>query len=440
MPKLINMPKLSDTMTEGTLVKWHIKEGDSIELGKVIADVETDKATMEMEAFDGGTVHKILIAEGSKVTLGGPMLVLLADGEEAPADLDSYLAENASAAAPKKDSKAKAQDKDKDTSGKKAAFSGVLPPSAPKAKSRAAAASKNGVRVKASPLARKIAESKGIDLSTLEGTGPGGRILAADLDNAPTGGGSGSGSGAPAKPAQTIRPVAGPDDQRIPLTGMRTIIAERLYASKTQIPHFYLNIEVDAAPLMAFRKHVNDSSEKLNGNKYSVNDFILRAVIRSAVAVPAVNASFDGDAIVQFKNVNLSVAIAVPDGLVTPVIRAAETKTLLEISQSVKDMAGRAKNKKLSPDEFAGGTITVSNLGAYGIDTFSAIINPPQAAIISVGSVRNTPVVDEKGNIVAGQRMWIGISADHRVVDGAVAATFLAELRKLLENPALMLV
>lgn len=436
MPKLINMPKLSDTMTEGTLVKWHIKEGDTIDLGNVIADVETDKATMEMEAFDGGIVHKILIAEGSKVSLGGPMLVLLAADEAPPADLDAYLAENASAAAPKKEAKAK-KEADKEAPSKKSAFSGILPPSAPKAKSRAAA-SKNGIRVKASPLARKIAESKGIDLSALAGSGPGGRILAADVENAPTGGSSSD--GAPAKAVQTIRPVVGPDDQRIPLTGMRTIIAERLHASKTQIPHFYLNIEVDAAPLMAFRKHVNESSEKLNGNKYSVNDFILRAVVRAAVAVPAVNASFDGDAIVQFKNVNLSVAIAVPDGLVTPVIRAAENKTLLEISQSVKDLAGRAKNKKLSPDEFAGGTITVSNLGAYGIDTFSAIINPPQAAIISVGSVRNTPVVDGKGNIVAGQRMWIGISADHRVVDGAVAATFLAELRKLLENPALMLV
>ncbi len=257
-----------------------------------------------------------------------------------------------------------------------------------------------------------------------------------DVEGAPAGGGASS----PAKAVQTIRPVAGPDDQRIELTGMRTIIAERLLASKTQIPHFYLQIEVDAAPLMTFRKHINDAAEKTGGVKFTVNDFILKATIRAATAVPAVNASFDGDAIVQFKQVNLSVAIAIPDGLVTPVIKAAETKTLQEISAAVKDLATRAKNKKLSPDEFAGGTITVSNLGAYGVDQFSAIINPPQAAILSIGSIRNVPVVGEKGAIVAGQRMWIGLSGDHRVVDGAVGATYLAEFRKLIENPALMVV
>lgn len=430
MPKLIKMPKLSDTMTEGTLVKWHIKEGDKIDLGKVIADVETDKATMEMEAFDGGVVHKLLIPENSKVPLGGVMLVLLDEGEEVPADLDGYIASN-SGAAPKSSDK----EDSKDAPAKKTGFSGVLPPRGPAARSRAAVTN-NNARVKASPLARKVADEKGVDLTKIEGTGPGGRIVRADVENAPVGGSA----AAPAKAVQTIRPVVGPDDERIPLTGMRNVIAERLLASKTQIPHFYLNIEVDAAPLMAFRKHVNESSEKLNGNKYSVNDFVLRAVVRAATAVPAVNASFDGDAIVQFKHVNLSVAIAVPDGLVTPVIKAAESKTLLEISQGVKDLASRAKNKKLSPDEFAGGTITVSNLGAYGIDQFSAIINPPQAAIISVGSIRNVPIVGEKGQIVAGQRMWVGLSGDHRVVDGAVAATYLAELRKLIENPALMLV
>jgi len=435
MPKIIKMPKLSDTMTEGTLVKWHVKEGDTIELGKVVADVETDKATMEMEAFESGKIHKLMMPEGSKVTLGGAMIILLAEGEEAPADLDAFI--NSSAApAPKKESADKAESAPT-ASGQKKAFSGVLPPTAPQAKKRAAA-TKDGVRVKASPLARKIAESRGVDLSTLEATGPGGRIVAADVENAPAGGGS-SGGGAPAKAVQTIRPVAGPDDQRIPLSGMRNIIAERLLASKTQIPHFYLQMEVDAGPLMSFRAHVNAQAEKTSGIKFTVNDFILKAVVKSAVDVPAVNASFDGDAIVQFKNVNLSVAIAVPEGLVTPVIREAQNKTLIEISSGVKDLAGKAKNKKLSPDEFAGGTITVSNLGSYGIDQFSAIINPPQAAIISVGSIRKAPVVDEKGQIVVGQRMWLGLSGDHRVVDGAVAATYLAALKKYVENPALML-
>ena len=434
MPTLIKMPKLSDTMTEGTLVKWHIKEGDTIAMGKVIADVETDKATMEMEAFDGGIVHKLLVAPGGKVTLGAGMILLLAPGEEPPADVAAYAAAN-SDAVPVKEEPAKKTGAAKVAAQEKRSFTGVLPPSGPSQKKRAAV--DTGVRVKASPLARKIADEKGVDLTKLQGTGPGGRIVRDDVENAPVGGGS---SSAPAKAVQTIRPVASPEDERIPLTGMRNIIAERLLASKTQIPHFYLQMEVDAGPLMDFRAHINASAEKTGGNKYTVNDFLLKAVVRAAAAVPAVNASFDGDAIVQFKHVNLCVAIAVPEGLVTPVIRAAETKTLLEISQSVKDLAGRAKNKKLSPDEFAGGTITVSNLGSYGIDQFSAIINPPQAAIIAIGSIRKAPVVNDKGAIVVGQRMWIGLSGDHRVVDGAVAATFLAEMRKLVENPALMLV
>ena len=434
MPTLIKMPKLSDTMTEGTLVKWHIKEGDTIAMGKVIADVETDKATMEMEAFDGGIVHKLLVAPGGKVTLGAGMILLLAPGEEPPADIAAYAAAN-SDAAPVKEEPAKKTGAAKAAAQEKRSFTGVLPPSGPSQKKRAAV--DTGVRVKASPLARKIADEKGVDLTKIQGTGPGGRIVRDDVENAPVGGGS---SSAPVKAVQTIRPVASPEDERIPLTGMRNIIAERLLASKTQIPHFYLQMEVDAGPLMDFRAHINASAEKTGGNKYTVNDFLLKAVVRAAAAVPAVNASFDGDAIVQFKHVNLCVAIAVPEGLVTPVIRAAETKTLLEISQSVKDLAGRAKNKKLSPDEFAGGTITVSNLGSYGIDQFSAIINPPQAAIIAIGSIRKAPVVNDKGVIVVGQRMWIGLSGDHRVVDGAVAATFLAEMRKLVENPALMLV
>ena len=403
-------------------------------MGKVIADVETDKATMEMEAFDGGIVHKLLVAPGGKVTLGAGMILLLAPGEEPPADVAAYAAAN-SDAVPVKEEPAKKTGAAKVAAQEKRSFTGVLPPSGPSQKKRAAV--DTGVRVKASPLARKIADEKGVDLTKLQGTGPGGRIVRDDVENAPVGGGS---SSAPAKAVQTIRPVASPEDERIPLTGMRNIIAERLLASKTQIPHFYLQMEVDAGPLMDFRAHINASAEKTGGNKYTVNDFLLKAVVRAAAAVPAVNASFDGDAIVQFKHVNLCVAIAVPEGLVTPVIRAAETKTLLEISQSVKDLAGRAKNKKLSPDEFAGGTITVSNLGSYGIDQFSAIINPPQAAIIAIGSIRKAPVVNDKGAIVVGQRMWIGLSGDHRVVDGAVAATFLAEMRKLVENPALMLV
>jgi pyruvate dehydrogenase E2 component (dihydrolipoamide acetyltransferase) len=434
MPKFIEMPKLSDTMNEGTLAKWQIKEGDKIKNGQVVADVETDKATMEYGSPFDGTVLKLLVDVGVKVPLNSPLAVILEEDEEAPVNLDELIAAAKSkvgAGAPK----AASDSSSAPARGSASAATGLkLPPGAPSHR-RAAPAASNGARVKASPLARKIAAERGVDLSRLTGTGPGGRVVRFDVENAPVGG-----AGASVKASPAIRPTAGPDDERVPVSNMRGIIADRLLASKTQIPHFYLNIEVDAAPLMQFRAHLNATNEKTGGKKYTVNDFILKSVVRAAQAVPAVNASWDGDTVVKFKHVGLSVAIAVEDGLVTPVIKEADTKTLIQISEAVKDLAGRAKNKKLTPDEFAGGTITVSNLGAYGIDQFSAIINPPQAAIISVGSIRNVPVVNDKGAIVPGQRMWIGLSGDHRVVDGAVAATYLAELRKLIENPALMLV
>jgi len=430
MPKFIEMPKLSDTMTEGTLAKWTVKEGDKVTVGKAIADIETDKATMEYASPFEGVLHKFIATPGGKVPLGAPLAVILEDGEAAPADLDDLIAKAKAAAAP-----APAAEKKPAASASKVAASGPRLPQAPQHKSRAVAGGA-ALRVKASPLAKKVAAERGVDLNSLIGTGPGGRIVREDVENAPVGGAS-AGRVA-ATPA--IRPVIGPEDERVPTSSMRNIIAERLLASKTQIPHFYLQMEIDAGPLMAFRAHLNASAEKTGGNKYTVNDFILKSVIRAAQAQPAINAAWDGDAIVKFKSVGLSVAIAIDDGLVTPVIKEAEKKTLLQISQSVKDLAGKAKNKKLSPDDFAGGTITVSNLGAFGIDQFAAIINPPQAAIVAIGSIRSAPVVNDKGQIVVGQRMWVGLSGDHRVVDGAVAATFLAEMRKLLENPALMLV
>lgn len=429
MPKIIEMPMLSDTMTEGTLAKWTVKEGDQVSSGQSIADVETDKATMEMQSHYEGVLHKIIVPAGGKVPLNAPLAVVLEEGEEAPANLDEIIAKAQATASP-----VPATENKPAASAAKKTAAGPRLPQAPQHTRRTTAAG-NGVRVKASPLAKKIAAERGVNLSTLIGSGPGGRIVRFDVENAPAGG---AGVRAAAMPA--IRPTYGPEDERVTTSSMRNIIAERLLASKTQIPHFYLQMEVDAAPLMEFRAHLNATSDKTGGNKYTVNDFILKAVVRAAQAQPAINAAWDGDAIVKFKSVGLSVAIAIDDGLVTPVIKQAEKKTLLEISQGVKDLASKAKNKKLSPDDFAGGTITVSNLGAYGIDQFAAIINPPQAAIVAIGSIRSAPVVNDKGQIVVGQRMWIGLSGDHRVVDGAVAATFLAEMRKLLENPALMLV
>jgi pyruvate dehydrogenase E2 component (dihydrolipoamide acetyltransferase) len=426
MPKYIEMPKLSDTMTEGTLLKWRKKEGDKVSAGDVIAEVETDKATMEMEAFDDGILHKFLVNEGSKVPIGGKVALLLGKGEQPPADGD------APPAADSGPSDKKAPALAPDSSGEKAAPA----PSAPAATSPKSAKSAGG-RVKASPLARKIAAAKGVDLGSIEGSGPGGRIVRKDVENAQPG------AAASPSPAGAVAAIpstpAGANDQRIPLSGMRRVIAERLLASKTQLPHFYLFIEVDAGPLMKARAELNAVTEATGGPKLTVNDFVLKAVVAAAVKVPAVNASFSGDAIIQYGSVNLSVAVAVEEGLVTPVVRDAQKKSLREISETVKDLATRARNKKLKPEEYAGGTITVSNLGAYGIESFSAIINPPQAMIVSVGAIVKKPVVGPDDAIVAGQRMSIGLSADHRVVDGAVGATYLAELRKLIENPTLML-
>jgi pyruvate dehydrogenase E2 component (dihydrolipoamide acetyltransferase) len=314
--------------------------------------------------------------------------------------------------------------------------------------------------LKASPLAKKVANDLGIDLSGIAGTGPDGRILRSDVEAAsgkpaaaaPSSAATAAASlaaamktkvtasaAAPAPTPTAIQPVAKEGDELVQLSSMRKIIASRLLTSKTTIPHFYLHVEVDAAPLMALRKQVNDQAELTHGNKYSVNDFVLKAVINATQSVPAVNASFAGDHIVNFKHVGLSVAIAVEDGLVTPVIKQAETKSLLKISREVKDFAIRAKDRKLKPDEFDGGTITVSNLGAWGIESFDAIVNPPQAAILSVGAAIEKPVV-KNGQIVPGLRMNLGLSCDHRVIDGAVAAKFLNEVKKLIEQPALMLI
>ena len=410
----IEMPKLSDTMTEGTLLKWRKNEGDKVETGDVLAEVETDKATMEMEAFDDGILHKQLVPAGGKVAVGVRVGLLLQKGE-APPDDGAAIPDSPKSASAKADTISEAP----------AVRASAQTASAP-------AASSPGGRVKASPLAKKIAAEKGVQLSALSGSGPGGRIVAKDVQGAQAGARS-------AAPAGVAPMPAGPDDLRIPLSGMRRVIAERLLVSKTTIPHFYLNIEVDAGPLMKFRAEANAASEAAGGAKLTVNDFVLKAVVAAVVKVPAVNASFAGDAIIQYRSVNLCVAVAVEDGLVTPVIRDAQNRTIREISEAVKDLATRARGKKLKPEEYAGGTLTVSNLGSYGIDSFSAIINPPQAMIIAVGAIVKKPVVNAQNEVVVGQRLAIGLSADHRVVDGAVGAQYLGELRALLESPALML-
>ena len=434
------MPKLSDTMTEGTLIKWHKKIGDSIEIGDILAEIETDKATMEMEAFDDGILTSILIVEGEKAPIGGVIAILNGNS------VNSNEAPIASQAAPSISTSTTEES--------------IVNPTDSLAPSAAI------IRIRISPLARKIAAETGANISAITGTGPAGRIVLSDIHsvNIKSTQDKAISSDATAaaalitsiktrsnqnklQPEPLINPTINPiapaiktveEDQRVELSSMRKIIASRLLVSKTTIPHFYLHLEVDAAPLIAIRGQINAQAEKTHGNKFTLNDFIIKAVINAAQSNPMVNASFAGDHIIKFKHVGISVAIAVEDGLVTPVIKQAESKSLLAISQAVKDFATRAKDKKLKPDEFDSGTITISNLGAWGIESFDAIINPPQAAILSVGAAVEKPVVIN-GQVVAGVRLNLGLSCDHRVIDGAVAAAFLSDIKKLIEQPALML-
>ena len=411
---IVTMPKLSDTMVEGTLVKWVKAKGDKVEVGDILAEVETDKATMEMEAFDEGTLSELYVAEGGTIKVGDKIALILADGETAdtaPAAQSTPTAEKPKASAPA------------------ATTPLALAP-------RAAAPATTG-RTKASPLARKIAATRGVNLSSIAGTGPGGRIVKKDVENAPAGGGGGVAS--PATPSiRAAHGIAG-EEKIIALTGMRKTIAERLLASKTQIPHFYLSVTMDGGPLMALRKELNAMAEKDGGQKLTVNDFILLAAARAAAEVPKINAAYDGDAIIEYAEVNLAVAVAIEDGLITPVIKKANTLTLREISAQMKELAAKARGKKLKPEEYQGGTITLSSLGGYGIDSFLPIINPPQSFILGIGAIIKQPVVNEQDQLVVGHRLVISGSGDHRVVDGAVAAEYINALRRLVEKPALLL-
>ena len=421
----ITMPKLSDTMLEGTLAKWLKNVGDKIELGDIIAEVETDKATMEMEAFDEGTLAEILVPAGGIVKVGACLAKLDGGSKEKNQPTKSAPKTEPAEGAAKPNAALKPAPK-------------ILAPATP---GQRASAPSGASRPKASPLAKKIAAERGIDLSLVVGSGPGGRIVAADVPEKGLVGPRSTPSPTTAAPASAprIEVATTPADKRIPLSGMRRTIAERLLASKTQIPHFYLTIEIDAAPLAQLRKEINASAEATGQPKVTINDFILLATARAAAQHPKVNSAFDGDSVVEFASVNLSVAISVDDGLITPVLRDAQKLSLREISAAVKDLAVRARAKKLKPEEYQGGTITVSNLGAYGVENFYAIINPPQAAILAIGAIVKKPVVNALDQVVAGQRMSLGLSGDHRVVDGAAGAEFLATLRKSLETPAVLL-
>jgi pyruvate dehydrogenase E2 component (dihydrolipoamide acetyltransferase) len=441
MPE-IQMPKLSDTMTEGTLIAWKKKKGDQVSAGEVLAEIETDKATMEWESPEDGTLTEIYVQEGGKVNVGDKIAFIGGEGEEAPKEEEKEKEKE------EKEEKPKAKEEEKkETKPKKAEEpkkeekpqeeKAVAPPKAEKKAEPEKPAPKiekgEEARVKASPVARRVAADLGVDLSSVKGTGPEGRVTETDVRAAAKSKPAGQAAKVPAA-------VKTSESARIQLSGMRRVIAQRLVESLGPVPHFYLDIDVNAGPLMEAREELKSAGEGADAAKITVNDFVLMAAVQAAVKVPRVNASFDADAIVQYADIDLGIAVAIDDGLLTPVIRAAQNKSLREISELAKDLAHRARNKRMKPEEFQGGTFTVSNLGGMGIDSFSAVINPPQGFILAVGRITKVPVVDDCDQIIVGHRMSLTMSCDHRVIDGALGAEYLKELRHLLENPALLLV
>lgn len=431
MPIEITMPRLSDTMEEGTLVKWRVGVGDSVSSGDHLADVETDKATMELQAFDDGTVAKINIDEGATVPVGDTILILAGEGESVD---DAAKSAGSKPAAPASAGPDKTPEKSPEP-----------------AKPQATKSQGDSKTVRVSPLARKLAEEHNVDLSSVTGTGPNGRIIKRDVLGAMESGGqtSGGGSAKPqavqsgSMPAPDIASLAASlEAEEIELSQMRKTIAKRLVESKTTIPHFTVTVAIDMDPLMALRKTLNEQLES-QGVKLSVNDFIVRAAALTCVQHPTANSSWGGDKIVQHGTVNIGIAVSLPPekggGLTVPVIRDAHHKGLRQISQDTKRLAGKARKEGLKPEEMADGTFTISNLGMYGVTSFEAIINPPQAAILAVGGAVEQPVVRD-GQLAVGHIMNATLSADHRVLDGSVAAEFLATFKQMMENPAGLLV
>jgi pyruvate dehydrogenase E2 component (dihydrolipoamide acetyltransferase) len=441
MPVKVLMPALSPTMTEGTLAKWHVKEGDTVESGDVIAEIETDKATMEVEAVDEGKVGKILVAEGSEGVAVNEVIALLLEEDEDESALEGADTSAAStaggASAPASDAKAS------DADAQPAASAGDKPaPAAPLS---------GGERIKASPLARRIAANEGVDLSGVSGSGPRGRIVKRDVEAALTSKPAQKAASAEAPKADAAvataaaEPAASgwnpdltglPEYEEIPNSGMRKTIARRLTESKQQVPHFYLTVDCELDNLLATRKQLNEKAGE--GVKISVNDFIIRAVSLALKKVPAANSIWTDKATLQCKKQDISVAVAIEGGLITPVVRDAGSKGLAEISSEMKALAGKARDGKLMPEDYQGGTFSVSNLGMFGIKEFSAIINPPQGCILAVGAGEQRPVVKD-GALAIATVMSCTLSVDHRAVDGAVGAEFMAEFKKLIEDPLSML-
>ncbi|OZB15602.1 MAG: pyruvate dehydrogenase complex dihydrolipoamide acetyltransferase [Hyphomonas sp. 34-62-18] len=438
----ITMPALSPTMEEGTLAKWLVKEGDSVKSGDIIAEIETDKATMEVEAVDEGKVAKIVVPEGTEgVKVNAVIAVLAEDGEDA----SSVKAPSADAA-PKKEEKKEETPKAEEKKAEEKKPEPKKEEARPEpAKAAAPAKTDDGVRLKASPLAKRIAANKGIDLKALKGSGPHGRIIKRDVEAAKPGAQAASaGAAAPASPDGLILPqilddrVYAPDTYELkPLDGMRKTVAKRLTQSFMQVPHFPLNVDITLDNLLTSRTAINNAARE--GVKVSVNDLLIKAAALALIDEPDCNASYTDKGIAYHKHANISVAVAVEGGLITPVIFKAEQKGLAEISEEMKDLATRARERKLKPQEYMGGTFSISNLGMFGIKSFASIINPPEGMILSVGAGEKRPVVDEKGNVVVRTVMSVTLTCDHRVIGGAEGAKWLAAFKRYVETPEAML-
>ncbi|MGX1196497.1 pyruvate dehydrogenase complex dihydrolipoamide acetyltransferase [Parvibaculum sp. MBR-TMA-1.3b-4.2] len=466
MPTPVLMPALSPTMEEGTLAKWHVKKGDTVNSGDVIAEIETDKATMEVEAADEGTVGQILVDEGTEgVAVNKPIAVLLQEGESED-DLEGYDPSKDSpltsgnAAAGSKESGSKESGKpEKKEEGAKEASSGK-----PESESKSAPAQQgskqkpakkeldpggkappaptdsSGERIFASPLARRIASQKGVDLKSLKGSGPHGRIVRADVEGAKPGAAAPRAAGQAMAPAQSIDARAFYEEgsyEEVPLDGMRKTIARRLTQSMQEIPHFYLTVDCRLDELLRVRKELNNELAD-SGVKLSVNDFLIRAAALALKKVPDANVSFAGDALLKHKHADIGIAVALDGGLITPILRAAEGKGLAQIATEAKELAARARDRKLKPSEFEGGSFSISNLGMFGIKNFTAVINPPQAAILAVGAGEERTVVVD-GKVEVATVMTVTMSCDHRAIDGALGARFLDAFKGFVEFPARML-
>ncbi|WP_108484060.1 pyruvate dehydrogenase complex dihydrolipoamide acetyltransferase [Oceaniglobus ichthyenteri] len=434
MPTEILMPALSPTMEEGTLAKWLVKEGDTVSSGDLLAEIETDKATMEFEAVDEGVIGKLLVAEGSEaVKVNSPIAVLLAEGES----MDDAPAPNA-------------PEKPKEEAAPATPAAGAAPTTpkkeAPAAAKTPAPSADKGERLFATPLARRIAADRGIDLSTINGSGPRGRIIKADVIDAKATAPAPKPAAAPA-PAPTAAPVsaskiaaiyADRPHVEVPLDGMRKTIAARLTEAKQTIPHFYLRRDIRLDALLKFRSELNGQLAA-RGVKLSVNDFVIKACALALQQVPAANAVWAGDRVLQLTPSDVAVAVAIEGGLFTPVLKDAEVKSLSALSAEMKDLASRARDRKLAPHEYQGGSFAVSNLGMFGIDNFDAVINPPHGAILAVGAGAKKPVVGEDGQIEVATIMSVTLSVDHRVIDGALGAELLNAIKENLESPMVML-